>query len=394
MTDINNTQTSAPIPLDFTAIESTMRELEISINQDTAQIADLQSLRISVERLGGIDRQLASTMEMAAPGVLNTDCYPLNSYTQIPSRTNYTHALESADTTGRSIGQRIWDAIVNALKTVWRVFKHILDSVFVNAEDSSLKRVVKLQKHIKDILNGLPSIDQHAAKEKMRSILADPVSVIGTIEYDRINTKLGLDFADKGRLYTAATMLFDSFAGLLSELVELVNRIPKMNDVECAKILDKPSMLQSKGIVAIMYSAGIHTQSAHIESAAAALLDFKNQIHTAKDALVGTDIVHKLYQEHSLLFNPLLKDARGLMNDASELTKTISKLDEHSKVMGAELPAKRDLIKRTFKEITAVMDISSIYYFTKNYQRAALNAYIRILKAQIKAITPKGASRE
>lgn len=394
MTDMNNEQAGTDVPLNFDELAQTMNEFEISIARDTALAADLQSLKVSVEALGGIDRSIAATMELAAPGMLNTDRYPLASYTQSPSRTNYTHAMESADSTGRNIGQRIWDAIVNALKTIWRVFKRLLDTVLEAAEGSAINRVATLQKHIKEILAAMSSTDQHAAKERMKEIAADPVSVIGSGEYDRVNTKLGLDIGEQGRIITASSLLFGSFAGLLSELVETVNKIPSMSDEQCSKLLDKSSVLNTKGLVAVMYNAGIHSQSEHYDAAAATINEFKSQVHDAKDSLAGHDVSGKLYSEHSLVFNPLLKDARGLMSDARELNTTINKLNSHTQVLGTELPAKRDLIKRTFKEINAVMDISSIYYFIETYQRTALNAYVKILKAQIRAITPKGNDHE
>lgn len=394
MTDMNNEQAGTDVPLNFDELAQTMNEFEISIARDTALVADLQSLKVSVEALGGIDRSVATAMELLSPGMLNTDRFPINGYTQSPSRTNYTHAMEAADSTGRNIGQRIWDAIVNAFKLIWKILNRLLTGIFMNEDSVGLKHVAKLQAHIKDTLQKLPSTDRHAAQVRMHAIAADPISAIGSSDYDRINTVLGSDVADSGRLYSTSILLFGTLGVLVPELVTVVSELPKLTDEQCNQHLAKPSILLSKGVTSILHNAGIHAQSEHVDSIANGLIDFKNDLHAAKTAVASNVILDKLFKEHSGLLKPMLKDARGLLNDAKALQVTINHLDKQISIIGTELPAKRDLIKRTFREITALMSIVSIYHAMETYQRTAVNGYIKLLKAQIRAIRPRGESHD
>lgn len=135
----------------------------------------------------GVCRSDAAAIQMTEPSALNPK-YPLNSYTEVPSKTNLTVTMDSVMTTIRVTAQRIWEWLCDQMIKLWNwVMTSKTDPVVVKEEatlaDQKMTSAMKVAKanedtnKVRQVLTGQKPEEVARIKENEESTYTNLVKV-------------------------------------------------------------------------------------------------------------------------------------------------------------------------------------------------------------------------
>ncbi len=159
-----------PAAFDVAELESMVGESEVELGRLDALSADLQSYAMALEAMGKIDKATAVSIETICANTIDTDRYPLNSFTSVPSKTNYSVTLEGIGDQIAKISKAIIEAIVKLFRKIAKFFQDLWNFIFSRQRrtDAIEKKIVEVEKSIKHIVDNAPAEVKHEVEVAIR----------------------------------------------------------------------------------------------------------------------------------------------------------------------------------------------------------------------------------
>lgn len=203
-----------------------------------ASLDDMASMHNEILQIGGVNKTTAISIEAICPGTLNVENYPLNSFTDAVSVTNYKIAVESVVAKIKDGYNAIIDLFVKIYRKVVEFISTLLGKISDRFKSNSQidEKIEAEEKAIVYYLEHLPQTD----KAKATTVLNKTTSELDVLLKDAIvknNNELLHDIIKGGHVYLAYKTFGSEFVHYLKHVLE------RMNDFyNAAKIVaeDKP----------------------------------------------------------------------------------------------------------------------------------------------------------
>jgi hypothetical protein len=200
-----------------------VNDSEVELGRLGALSADLTSFAAEIESNKTVDRSTAISIECICSGTIDTDRFPLASFTEAPSKTNLQPTLEGIDEKLKSITSGILESIVEFLRRIGKFFIELWNRIF-----SRERQQEELRAKIKEVQKSTDFVMKNAPVELQSQIVAavndaqDVLDVELAPQVQRINRDLLHSIIAKDHTHRAVVALGHSFIDYMSTIIERV----------------------------------------------------------------------------------------------------------------------------------------------------------------------------
>lgn len=170
---------------------------------------------------GLVNRHMAIALESLCPDTIDTNKYPINSFTNDLTQTNYQPAMEGIlDSIGK-LFKAIWDAFVKFIKGIFQFFQGLFRGAkSVQREIDGLEEdLIKANKAELLLLEHLPESMAEAEKQEIRKFLRVPSDDIVEPHLKQLQCRLLYEIGH----HTPLTIAFSEFALYYKEFINIAN---------------------------------------------------------------------------------------------------------------------------------------------------------------------------
>lgn len=208
----------SPYDFDFHQAETELDQAEVTDLDISVKIESLTDIHGELTQMQGISRDIAVAVESIEEGIIDSR-YPLASFSQMKSKTNYTVTMEAISDKIASALKDIIEAVIKTIRSVTRWFIEAFKTLYrrFNSTQRATEKNAETEKATVKLLGFLPPEEKREAEAEIKAIHDERDEYLKE-DLEIMHNDLVTDIIKNGPVYTAYRIFGAHFVSYMEAL--------------------------------------------------------------------------------------------------------------------------------------------------------------------------------